>query len=704
MNDSWEKEREYLEKVVSYIEHRSRELAEIPRYYGKDIVEQILDDQRQERLARLRLSSPEPYFGRLDFQEESAESSVPLYIGKVGIQDEDADQLIVVDWRAPVASMFYSFSGHGDFASYESPDGEISGTVYLKRNIAIRNQQIQRIVNSFVRGTDHLGVTDEFLLYRLGENKDNRLRDIVSTIQHEQDRIIRAHKDQALLIQGVPGSGKTTVALHRLAYLLYQYQDKLKAEKIVIFAPNQMFLDYISDVLPELGVGGVQQTTFASWALDLLQEKVQIQDSNQRQVTWFERDQQTPQEDISISKMKGSLSFLVFLQQAFDQYEKNFIPKKDFVPWDGIVLTAKEIRYWFEVEYKHDPFLKRVERITARIKRWIEIEHSSYRQMDPKGTWKKKANQRLRAYMKTWPLFTTHQLYIHLCSTSPQSSLDQPLYSMIQQSMKQKQLHYEDIAPLLYLHLRLHGVKNSERFDHVVIDEAQDVSPFQIAILKEYCPSQSFTILGDLMQNIFSYQGIEHWNDFSIIFDQDQWDYIQLHQSYRSTMEIINFSNEIIKSYLGELTPAQPVFRSGELIRLIQQENSLDQTLLSSIQYVQQQGSHTIAIITRTEQKATEIHRSLQALGLSIHLITPEQKEYRGGISVIPIYLTKGMEFDAVLLIDIDETNYPEQPLLAKLLYVGCTRALHQLFIFYKGKLSPLLSKIPKSLYVTTLP
>lgn len=268
----YEEENRRLQSVIEKIKKQLDQLIQIPRYYGEDMVEQALDDQRQRKIQGLKTACQEPYFGRLDFQEGGASAVTPLYIGKTGIQDEETDELLVIDWRAPVASMFYSFTGQSDRASYQSPDGFVEGIVHLKRNLAIRKQTLQRMVDSYVRGGDNLGVMDEFLLYRLQENKDSRLRDIVSTIQAEQDHIIRAGRNKALVIQGVPGSGKTTVALHRLAFLLNQYQDKIRPDKIIIFAPNQMFLDYISDVLPELGVGGVQQTTFAEWALGILSE------------------------------------------------------------------------------------------------------------------------------------------------------------------------------------------------------------------------------------------------------------------------------------------------------------------------------------------------------------------------------------------------------------------------------------------------
>lgn len=284
---AYQEELQQLTKTAAEIDRQIEYLRDIPRYYGEDLTEQVLDSIRETNRLNLSIATNEPYFGRLDFQEDEKEYLIPLYIGKVGVADETTGELLVIDWRAPVSSMFYSFTGGDELASYESPEGIIQGLVYLKRNLVIRQKNLQRVVDTYVKGSENSSLGDEFLIYRLGENKDNRLRDIVSTIQTEQDRIIRSTKNKPLIIQGVAGSGKTTVALHRLAYLLYQYRENVRAEKMIIFAPTSMFLDYISNVLPELGVGGIQQTTFSDWALDLLDNEVTLVDSSDKLGQWF---------------------------------------------------------------------------------------------------------------------------------------------------------------------------------------------------------------------------------------------------------------------------------------------------------------------------------------------------------------------------------------------------------------------------------
>lgn len=713
-NQEQKHEHERLRNVIGEIQRQIDELKKIPRYTGSVLVEQALDDARQQRLQRLNIARPAPYFGRLDFQafsptdtggEKSSEKTgqtetaqtVPLYIGKAGVEGQRVDDLLVIDWRAPVASLFYSFSGQSDTASYESPDGLVSGVVHLKRHLDIREQSIQRMVDSYIRGGENLGVTDEFLLYRLEEHKDNRLRDIVSTIQSEQDKIIRAERNKALVIQGVPGSGKTTVALHRLAFLLYQYQDKMRPEKMVVFAPNTMFLDYISSVLPELGVGDIRQNTFTQWALDILQESgkpIKLRDQSESIIQWFEDDHAELNEgerNRERSLFKGSIEFLEYLRAELDRYEASFVPQKDFQAWERAELKAETVRDWFYNEYKNYPLAKRKEKVNARIKRWIELTHWDFRQRDPRGEWKKQANKRLQAYMKSWPRHSAVDLYVNLAN------------------MKKNQLETDDLAALLYVHLRLYGIDNSQRFDHVVIDEAQDFSPIQLAVVKEYSRNHSFTILGDLLQNIYTSHGIRNWQEAVSLFDESESAYYQMDRSYRSTMEIIQFANEIaqqiVKMNQIDVSPPQPVFRSGEPVKIkkVDRENRLQavmdaveeatgrRTNEKSIDGGSRQIANTVAIVTRTLQESRDLHTELCAAGLEANLIVPGQTEYKGGLSVIPVYLTKGLEFDAVIMMDTDEAHYPNDSQNAKLLYVGCTRALHRLWLFYSNRPTPLI-------------
>ncbi len=702
--DSFQAEQSHLQSVQSRIRDMLERLYALEQKAENDaddrdealtaeeVAQEVVERIRAEQIATLKFAHTEPYFGRLDFQERGASTPMPLYIGKRGVEDTDSGERMIIDWRAPVASLFYSFSGQ-DTASYESPDGTVEGQVFLKRNIAIRNGELQRVVDSYVHGQDNLNVTDEFLLYRLGENKDNRLRDIVSTIQAEQDRIIRADRNKAIVIQGVAGSGKTTVALHRLAYLLYQHADRLRADKMVIFAPNAMFVDYISEVLPELGVGGIQQTTFSAWALEILGHSVKLRDASDRLSRWFGvREDPAVQREFQVVRYKGSLEFLEQIERHLEAVEKSALPKGDFEAWEGKVLPESVIRDWFVNDYKHYPLAERRERVLARVKRWYEIEYKAMKSEDHTGALKKLAASRFRAYKNKWPQISTLAIYEEILSRvlPDADALGGQTVSTAKGRKVRPEVNVEDLAPLLYIHMRLHGIDSQNRFHHVVIDEAQDFSPLQIYVLKAYCPSESFTILGDLSQSIHTYQGITDWQSFLDLFDEPKRAYFQLDVSYRSTMEIIEFANNIIRPF-KQFILAKPVFRSGEPVHVEEvSETERIAKIVKTIQELRGQ-ANTIAVVGRTDEDCARLHRELQNAGVEANLIQAKDQRYAGGISVIPVYLTKGLEFDAVILVDVDENNYNHSPLSAKLLYVGCTRALHKLCVFYTGKVSPLL-------------
>lgn len=702
----FEEELARLEETSGIIDAQLAKLRSTPRYFGQDLTEQALDVRREQQRHTLAVAVNEPYFGRLDFQETGRTEPQPLYIGKAGVENPKSNDPLVIDWRAPIASLFYSFTGGELTASYESPEGIVDGLVYLKRNLVIRKQMLQRVVDTYERGSDLLPVADEFLLYRLGENKDNRLRDIVSTIQAEQDQIIRAAKNTALVIQGVAGSGKTTVALHRLAFLLYQYRENVKAENMIIFAPNSMFLDYISGVLPELGVGNIQQTTFADWALELLEQEVKLADPSATLRRWFAVGPKRPVlSDETPGRFKGSIGYLRMIEAWVDAYERTFVPQADFEPWEGRTLASQRIHEWFYVEYKHYPLLKRRERTVARIERWLGMELDKIGDPKRRKEQKKKAGQRLKTFLKGWPAPTPFALYKQMfeeaaanaANGGASASGEQPLHipseviAATEPIWKKKEVQPEDLAPLLLIRSKLAGVDGG-MFDHVVVDEAQDFSPFQIALLSRQTKGGSFTILGDLAQGIHAYQGIWKWDEFLGLFDSGQSGYFQLERSYRSTMEIIRFANGVL-SRSGETLPlAVPVFRSGDKVSVASVDpKDRDRIIVEEVRELTEGSASTVAVIGRTEEICAGLHMLLEASGIAATLIDARQREYKGGVSVLPAYLAKGLEFDAVLIADADDKNYEASALDAKLLYVACTRALHRLSLLYSGEPSPLL-------------
>jgi len=686
-----EEEQQRLQDTFHEIDKQRSDIG--PVYRGNDYVEQLLEAKREETRQRLNLLGNEPYFGRLDFQEDGKTKPLPLYIGKRGMDRKQTGEPYVIDWRAPVASLFYSFTGGDAPVAYESPDGTIEGEIYLKRNLSIRDKTLQRVVDSYERGGDNIGLNDEFLLYKLGDKKDNRLRDIVSTIQAEQDLIIRAPRYKALIIQGAAGSGKTTVALHRLAFLLYQYQQQIQAERMIIFAPNMMFLDYISGVLPELGVGNVKQTTFAEWALDRLGGNVRLAEGTTEGHLWFSLEgKRPPINDETPGRYKGSLSFKDKLDDRLKQFEERFLTDQPFEAWDGRVLSADTIREWFEVEYRHYPLAARRERLIARINRWLEMQLTSIGDPKIRKDKSKTGKQRLRTYMNKLPKADALSFYQSVFASGEEDGIPNNVRKQTQSDLKKGLVQLEDLAALVWIHYVFNGAEKLV-FDHVVVDEAQDVSPFQIALLNTFMNEPSFTILGDLAQGIHAYRGVQRWEELSGVFPNEYNSYHVLKQSYRSTLEIIEFANRILPHTDTGLPSADPVFRSGDPVDIVHLEREEEKLpfIDTFIKDNQERGMRTIAIIGRTEEECVRLHEQMLQAGIEANLISEGQSQYRGGITVVPVYLAKGLEFDAVLVTDVNEQQYTLAPQDAKLLYVGCTRALHRLTLYVCGNESRLI-------------
>lgn len=692
---AYQEEQRRLAESLREIEEQLRSIG--PRYTGNDFTEQMLDLQKEERKKRLEIARKEPYFGRLDFQELESGSAgdapvKPLYIGKAGVADKNGKELLVIDWRAPAASLFYSFTGGDGPASYDSPDGEVLGNVFLKRNFMIRGGEMLRMVDSYTRGSEEgAAATDEFLLYRLGETKDNKLRDIVSTIQSEQDRIIRAERGKALFIQGVAGSGKTTVALHRLAFLIYQYADRMRADRMIIFAPNRMFLDYISGVLPELGVGDIGQTTFADWAMELLEHAVAPEDPSESLAYWFEQRRSEEEWRDAPGRWKGSLACKAAIDGRIAGLMDGIVPKEPYCPLDGLILPPEQMREWFETDYGDEPAMVKRERLASRIRRWHE---SALKQAGVTDKGKlKSAKSKLQALLKKMPSYTAVQLYRSLfAGKTAVPGLPKSAAKSTAERLGRGVAAAEDLAALVYIQLKLYGLRTSP-FDHIVIDEAQDYSPLQLEALKLCQRTVSMTVLGDLQQGIHAYAGISSWEELTGLFRAEETGYFELNRSYRSTMEIIEYANRVLEGMPGGVKPAVPVFRSGDPVAETQVDGGRWlPAVISALKEWQQAGTYeTIAVIGRTAEECGTIYSALRQHGLEASLVQSKQPAYGGGMSVVPVYLSKGLEFDAVLIADAGVEAYGVQD--AKLLYVGCTRALHKLAVLYRGRLSPLLRR-----------
>ncbi|MFZ5814038.1 MAG: HelD family protein [Bacillota bacterium] len=713
---AYAEESQRLKETLTDVRAQLEELKAVPPLNMPELIDEsmeallhaelALERMRLEQIRRLDLAHREPYFGRIDFQEGPDGRPEQLYIGKVGVQRSGSSDPLVLDWRTPMASLFYTTAtGNTDEVSFEAPDGLHRGTLWLKRHLGIRQGILQRIVDAKVKGapTEAEPVIDQFLSYRLQESRDSRLRDIVSTIQAEQNAIIRAPMDRPLIIQGVAGSGKTTVALHRLAYLLYTFRETIAASRIIIFAPNRMFLDYISDVLPELGVDGVVQTTFADWALgELADPEVQVADAADRLEYLFAPGKDPGEGADAPGRFKGSLLFQEVLDLAIAQYEATLVPEQDLVLWPGATLRAQTVRQWFYEAYKSYPIMGRKERCIARAKKWADDHLMQFAGTMHERERRKLCHSAVQKWVKLWPDHTPLELYQQILGAKPpkkKGPANVGFPDIPERVIRESVAHFkrgvvapEDLAPLVYVKAKLKGYKEDRQLDHVVIDEAQDFSPFQVDLLKRLTRGNSFTILGDLSQGIHAYQGVHRWEELVEVFEPEPTAYYTLEQSYRSTYEVMSFANQVISKLGAPAALAKPVFRSGEPVRVeAATPKALPARIAEEIATLRQRKMASIAVIGRTEAECRTLHQALSDLGLEPELITPRQTSYRGGLSVIPAYLIKGLEFDAVIVADASARAYGLSRRDAKLLYVACTRALHELTLFHTGTPSPLL-------------
>lgn len=670
-------EKKELNKKLAIINKQYEEVAAKSGYVGDDITEIALDDSRKRMLESLISARKEPYFARLDFKEKDEVRVV--YIGKAGVFDEKNGNVIITDWRAPISSLFYGFSGSEDDVYYQSPDGIVEGEINLKRNIVTYDQELQRVVDRYIRGEQESSGGDEFLLYKLGDQKDNRLRDIVATIQGEQNEIIRYPLNQAVIIQGVAGSGKTTVALHRLAYLLYEYREQLNAHRMIIFAPNTIFLDYISQVLPELGVGDIVQTTFPKWAMTIIDDpSCQLESLSKRRKAFFESG------GVERDNLKGTLVFQQEIKAHLSQLEQDWLPEEDFIPWENKQgVSLEKIKHWVANDFKDSPVTKKYDRLKTKLTRWVEIEAKMYEEKKEQAQARKEGKAQLRKYLRKWKKRKPYELYAEILKRMGKADILPP----------KKNIALDDLAPLLDIHDYWFGIEKEDRFDHVVIDEAQDFSPYQVSVLNARTKKASLTILGDLAQGIHRDEGIDQWERFIELFDQSRAKFFQMTKSYRSTYEIIAFSNNILSHLASPPAYAEPVFRSGDEVQIhqIQPEDKAEK-IVSWVNEMKHKGMNTIAVILRTESACDQIYAQLKKELPELNMMTTEDQTYEGGISLLPVYVSKGLEFDSVLMVDVDEIDYPNTEQTTKLLYVGCTRALHHLSIMYSGKPSELIS------------
>ncbi len=739
-------EQEKLDYVVTEIESQLSEaieqtkghktqLREIRKFIWQDLqigygaddfeVAQHLEEMKRrgrefgvdrQTVRKLKLLESSPYFGRIDFSDDQYPALEQLYIGIASLVDQNTKEHLIYDWRAPVASMFYDY-GVGK-AEYQCPAGTITGEIKLKRQFRIVDGQLASAFDS------DLKVDDEILQDVLSKHADEKMRNIIYSIQRDQNLAIRDEQSQLLMVQGPAGSGKTSIALHRAAYLLYRYHASIDADNIVIFSPNQIFSDYISRVLPQLGEDNIGQATFGAFALKMLGEALEVEDLY-TQLEQLSSQSPSPERTFRLQgiEFKNSIGFFRIINGYIAHLKNKRFSFDDVIIWDQTILTKVQCEELFFDTYQYLPIKKRLAKLRRRIRFLLDpIKKQKIQQLFEikvddaeyigesnryiKSVCIEEVNrdiQPLYNQLNTLLDLDIYQVYQELIQDPELAATltKQPVPENWTQICKQtlvafrnNQIKYEDVPPILYLKGRLEGWPDYTQIRHVIIDEAQDYSIFHFAIIKELFPKSTFTVLGDFNQRVQPYAMIGSYHDLEIPFAQTRRKTITLTKSYRSTREISAFTRDLLVSN----QQIESMERAGEKPKVIRMDpNTLRQSLVTSVQWFYTQQSKSIALICKTAYECQQIAARL-ADQLDFSVITTEDEHFSQGVVIVPVYLAKGLEFDAVIVCNADSLSYGQES-ERKLLYTACTRALHYLHVYYQGELSPFIAEISQEKY-----
>lgn len=634
---------------------------------------------------------------------------------------QEEQEPLILDWRSPIASIYYD--GRLGAVDYQTPTGTIQGQLSLKRQYTIEKGQLLDIQDIDITAND------AFLQASLEANADHRLKDIATSIQAEQNRVIRADMTP-LIVQGVAGSGKTTIALHRMAYLIYTYADRFIPENFIILGPNRLFINYISEALPELGVERVTQTTLIDFMMELIGKTagVKLVAPEQKLFRLLEENNQASLISSNImgaSEFKGSIQFKNVVAHYVDRLQESFVPKADFMLGDHVILEAQDIQRIFLEEYSFLPLQKRVQMIKKILKNKLKaskelilklVKEEFSRQIEEvrnstefaaevqrekaialvdlrnvtltKLT--KTAKTAVKKYLARFPkidlLGHYQRIMIELDDFLDPSEIGldkvalEYMCSTSGELITQNKIELEDLAPLAYLKHRLIGFEEKFDVSHVFVDEAQDLSVFQLYTLRTILKTDMFTIFGDLAQGIHSYRGIKSWDQVKQdVFPDLDCNYLTLEQSYRTTIEIMEYANEVIKKVKSsDILLAKPVIRHGVPPQVLsfKRVKDLVHVLESELELQLASGYKSIALIGKTLQECQLLKKNLAK---SYEILQGDETLYEGQVLIVPSYVAKGLEFDIVFIVNLHE-HYSEEDLDLKLLYVAITRARHRLY------------------------
>lgn len=675
-NQTEKQEKEYLKQIISFlkkvigntdasVKDHVDTLAEYKDYiwFNKDIDPHEIRSMRESILNHFALGESVinkhkrltkilaiPYFGRIDFLEKKENSKVmPIYIGIHTFYDPESRATLIHDWRAPVSSMFYDHE-LGE-AGYRSPSGEIKGVISLKRQYRIRGGKMEFMIESA------LTVHDDILQKELSSNADDKMKNIVATIQREQNRIIRNEDIRTLIIQGVAGSGKTSIALHRIAYLLYTFRDSISSKDILIISPNKVFSDYISNVLPELGEETVPETSMEQILSGVLEHKYKYQ-------TYFglvnELLEKPSSSLINRIAYKASFGFISELDKFILHIENTYFKAADVKLTKYITIPAPFIEEQY-LRFNRYPIRRRFDAMADYMLDMLKIQYTFTVTTTGRNLLKKEirlmfaGNNDIQVYKDFFKWTNNPGMF---------------------KMRKGHTLEYSDLAPLAYLHLALEGNGNQPfRVKHLLIDEMQDYSPIQYKVIQKLFPCRK-TVLGDAGQSVNPYGSS---TAETIQKSLTASEIMKLCKSYRSTFEITDFAQKIHPN--AEL---EPVARHGEKPQILQFGSAVEELsgIMGLISTYRKSGYRSLGIICKTEQQARKMADMLKSYANDISFLSSQSSAFVQGIVITSAHMAKGLEFDEVIIPQTDERNYRSE-IDKSMLYVAVTRAMHRLTLTF---------------------
>jgi len=599
---------------------------------------------KQDYFKKLYKIKDNPYFASVVFEDEE-KKRYSVYLGLTYLKDDDYGN-IIYDWRSPICSLFYDFEVGP--CAYAAPGGPVKGQMLRKRQYKIENR---RLISAF---DNSMNIDDELLQEVLAQDSNDKMKNIVNTIQQEQNNVIRNVRDKTLIVSGIAGSGKTSVALHRIAFLLYKIPN-LTSNDVLIFSPNQIFTEYISNVLPELGEDNTLQTTFNDYLSSSITEFREVESF----MTFLSRYYIERVDDFDLVRYKQSDGIINDINLYIEDYVRKARMISDFTENHIYTVYKEEVNDMLHNRYSTLPFFERVDEIA------LKLSEANY-----KGSSKKKATYR-KLIMENSSFSKDYKdIYIGFFSSD---------YCKIRMNDEQirkfnngKVIGYDDALLFTYMKGLLEGFPYERDIKQVVIDEAQDYSYLQYLIISKIFRNSNFTILGDVNQTINPYYKYESLDILANIFKQSKC--ISLTKTYRSSPEIIEFTNKILG--LNHVS----AIRRTEKTPLIHRTDP--EKLLDDIEYLRKKYK-SVAVITRESNTAIKLYEDLKDK-LPISILNSQSEEFNKELVIIPAYLAKGLEFDSVIVYSDGESKYLKNE--KNLLYVACTRAQHELIVYSVNK------------------